>query len=128
MVRFPQSLPLTLAPVQRNTGDNHCDETAHRQNRTHGKRSDQTRRRTGLPGTPNRVHPCPPHHRKTNTGSSSGDADPDFRSPHTKLHLVFYMSNVEGVRFEDLREGQRVSFDEGQGRGEEAFVACPALG
>ena len=29
--------------------------------------------------------------------------------------IFFHMSNVEGVRFEDLREGQRVSFDEGQG-------------
>ena len=29
--------------------------------------------------------------------------------------IFFHMSNVEGVRFEELREGQRVSFDEGQG-------------
>ena len=29
--------------------------------------------------------------------------------------MFFHMSNVEGVRFEDLREGQRVSFTEGQG-------------
>ena len=29
--------------------------------------------------------------------------------------IFFHMSNVEGVRFEDLREGQKVSFDEGQG-------------
>lgn len=29
--------------------------------------------------------------------------------------IFFHMSNVDGVRFEDLREGQRVSFDEGQG-------------
>jgi cold shock protein len=29
--------------------------------------------------------------------------------------LFFHMSNVEGVRFEDLREGQRVSFNEGRG-------------
>ena len=26
-----------------------------------------------------------------------------------------HLSNVEGVRFEDLREGQRDTFDEGQG-------------
>jgi CspA family cold shock protein len=29
--------------------------------------------------------------------------------------LFFHMSNVEGVSFDDLREGQRVSFTEGQG-------------
>lgn len=29
--------------------------------------------------------------------------------------LFFHMSNLEGVRFEELREGQRVSFTEGQG-------------
>jgi CspA family cold shock protein len=29
--------------------------------------------------------------------------------------LFFHSSAVEGVRFEDLKEGQRVSFTEGQG-------------
>jgi len=29
--------------------------------------------------------------------------------------LFFHTSALEGVRFEDLREGQRVSFTEGQG-------------
>jgi len=29
--------------------------------------------------------------------------------------LFFHMSNLEGVQFEDLREGQRVSFNSGQG-------------
>jgi CspA family cold shock protein len=29
--------------------------------------------------------------------------------------LFFHMSNLEGVRFEDLQEGQRVSFNSGQG-------------
>jgi CspA family cold shock protein len=29
--------------------------------------------------------------------------------------LFFHSSAVEGVRFEDLREGQRVSYTEGQG-------------
>ncbi len=29
--------------------------------------------------------------------------------------LFFHMSAVEGVRFEDLKQGQRVSFTEGQG-------------
>lgn len=29
--------------------------------------------------------------------------------------VFFHMSAVEGVRFEDLRQGQRVSFDIGEG-------------
>jgi cold shock protein len=29
--------------------------------------------------------------------------------------LFFHMSSVEGVRYEDLREGQKVSFNEGRG-------------
>lgn len=29
--------------------------------------------------------------------------------------LFFHMSNLEGVQFEQLQEGQRVSFNEGQG-------------
>ena len=29
--------------------------------------------------------------------------------------LFFHMSNVEGVRFDDLHEGQRVTFNEGRG-------------
>ena len=29
--------------------------------------------------------------------------------------LFFHMSNVEGARFDDLHEGQTVSFTEGQG-------------
>ncbi len=29
--------------------------------------------------------------------------------------LFFHMSNLEGVRFDDLQEGQRVSFNEGRG-------------
>lgn len=29
--------------------------------------------------------------------------------------LFFHMSAVEGVRYEDLKQGQRVSFNEGQG-------------
>jgi CspA family cold shock protein len=29
--------------------------------------------------------------------------------------LFFHMSNVEGVQYDDLREGQRVSFNEGRG-------------
>lgn len=29
--------------------------------------------------------------------------------------LFFHMSNLEGARFDDLREGQRVSFEEGRG-------------
>ena len=29
--------------------------------------------------------------------------------------LFFHMSNVEGIQFDSLQEGQRVSFNEGQG-------------
>jgi CspA family cold shock protein len=29
--------------------------------------------------------------------------------------LFFHMSNVEGVRYDDLREGQTVSYNEGRG-------------
>jgi CspA family cold shock protein len=29
--------------------------------------------------------------------------------------MFFHMSNVEGVRYEDLREGQRVSYNPGRG-------------
>ena len=29
--------------------------------------------------------------------------------------MFFHMSNVEGVTFEELREGQRVSYTEGRG-------------
>jgi cold shock protein len=29
--------------------------------------------------------------------------------------LFFHMSNVEGVQYDDLHEGQRVSFNEGRG-------------
>ncbi|HVJ66765.1 MAG TPA: cold shock domain-containing protein [Caulifigura sp.] len=29
--------------------------------------------------------------------------------------LFFHMSNVEGVQYDDLREGQRVSYNEGRG-------------
>ena len=29
--------------------------------------------------------------------------------------MFFHMSNLEGVRFEDLHEGQRVAYEPGQG-------------
>ncbi len=29
--------------------------------------------------------------------------------------IFFHMSNLDGVRFEDLREGQKVSFETGEG-------------
>ncbi len=38
-----------------------------------------------------------------------------FIDTGTGKDLFFHMSAVEGVRFEDLRQGQRVSFNEGQG-------------
>jgi CspA family cold shock protein len=38
-----------------------------------------------------------------------------FIETGTGKDLFFHMSALEGVRFEDLRQGQRVSFNEGQG-------------
>ncbi len=38
-----------------------------------------------------------------------------FIDAGTGKDLFFHMSAVEGVRFEDLKQGQRVSFNEGQG-------------
>ncbi len=38
-----------------------------------------------------------------------------FIETGTGTDMFFHMSNVEGVTFEELKEGQRVSFDEGQG-------------
>ena len=38
-----------------------------------------------------------------------------FISVSSGTDIFFHMSNVEGVRFEELREGQKVSFNEGRG-------------
>ena len=38
-----------------------------------------------------------------------------FIETGTGSDLFFHMSAVEGARFEDLRQGQRVSFNVGQG-------------
>jgi len=38
-----------------------------------------------------------------------------FISNGSGTDLFFHMSAVQGVRFEELREGQKVAFDEGQG-------------
>ena len=38
-----------------------------------------------------------------------------FIETGTGKDLFFHMSAVEGVRFEDLRQGQRVSFNDGMG-------------
>jgi len=38
-----------------------------------------------------------------------------FIDAGTGQDMFFHMSNLEGVAFEELREGQRVSFTEGQG-------------
>ncbi|MGQ0634713.1 MAG: cold-shock protein [Planctomycetaceae bacterium] len=38
-----------------------------------------------------------------------------FIATGTGADLFFHMSNVEGVRYEELHEGQRVSFTEGRG-------------
>ncbi len=38
-----------------------------------------------------------------------------FIDTGTNQDMFFHHSNVEGVSFDDLREGQRVSYTEGQG-------------
>lgn len=38
-----------------------------------------------------------------------------FIDTGTGKDMFFHMSNLEGVRFDDLYEGQRVSFTEGEG-------------
>ena len=38
-----------------------------------------------------------------------------FISSESGTDLFFHMSNVEGVQFRDLREGQKVSYTEGRG-------------
>jgi CspA family cold shock protein len=38
-----------------------------------------------------------------------------FISNNSGTDLFFHMSAVEGVRFEELREGQKVSYTEGRG-------------
>lgn len=38
-----------------------------------------------------------------------------FISNESGNDFFFHMSSVEGVRFEDLREGQKVFFNEGRG-------------
>jgi CspA family cold shock protein len=38
-----------------------------------------------------------------------------FIDTGTGKDMFFHMSNLEGVRYEDLREGQRVSYTPGQG-------------
>src|SRR5688572_6157496 len=38
-----------------------------------------------------------------------------FIANESGTDLFFHMSAVEGVRFEDLREGQKVSYNEGRG-------------
>ena len=38
-----------------------------------------------------------------------------FIDTGTSKDMFFHMSNLEGVRYEDLYEGQQVSYTEGQG-------------
>lgn len=38
-----------------------------------------------------------------------------FIDTGTSKDMFFHMSNLEGVRYEDLYEGQQVSYNEGQG-------------
>lgn len=38
-----------------------------------------------------------------------------FIANNTGTDVFFHMSAVQGVRFEELREGQKVAYDEGRG-------------
>ena len=50
-----------------------------------------------------------------------------FIATESGKDIFFHMSNVEGVRFEDLREGQKVSFEAGEGpKGPRAENVKPA--
>jgi CspA family cold shock protein len=50
-----------------------------------------------------------------------------FIETGTGKDLFFHMSACEGVRFEDLKQGQRVSFTEGEGpKGPRAENVKPA--
>ena len=50
-----------------------------------------------------------------------------FIDTGTGKDVFFHMSNVEEVKFEDLREGQKVSFTEGEGpKGPRAENVRPA--
>ena len=50
-----------------------------------------------------------------------------FISTGSGNDFFFHTSSVEGVRFEDLREGQKVSFNEGKGpKGPRAENVKPA--
>lgn len=50
-----------------------------------------------------------------------------FIDTGTNQDMFFHSSNVEGVRYDDLREGQRVTYTEGQGpKGPRAENVTPA--
>ena len=49
-----------------------------------------------------------------------------FISNEKGTDLFFHMSSVQGVRFEDLKEGQAVTYNEGKGpKGPRAENVCP---
>lgn len=50
-----------------------------------------------------------------------------FIDTGTNQDMFFHSSNVEGVRYDDLREGQKVTYTEGQGpKGPRAENVTPA--
>ena len=50
-----------------------------------------------------------------------------FIDTGTNQDMFFHSSNVEGVRYDELREGQRVTYTEGQGpKGPRAEIVTPA--
>ncbi len=50
-----------------------------------------------------------------------------FIDTGTNQDMFFHSSNVEGARYDELREGQRVTYNEGQGpKGPRAENVTPA--
>ena len=50
-----------------------------------------------------------------------------FIDTGTNQDMFFHSSNVEGIRYDELREGQRVTYTEGQGpKGPRAENVTPA--
>jgi hypothetical protein len=87
-VRFLQPVPVTLAPAQLAAGDTHPDDAADRQNPAEGDNGIYpTWHGAGIKKADSI---CPRNARKGNANNrrKSGNAEPDARSAHTKLHLV----------------------------------------
>jgi len=65
----------------------------------------------GLNSSPKRRCPMPKGTIKVLRGGSYG-----FIKPEEGEDLFFHRSNLEGVEYDSLREGQEVEFEKGEGR------------